>query len=699
MTRISEKSPLYGFKPHAPLFAGNTRPAGRLENLSGDRATVSAEGPEALQTGGFASLLAGLQGWGGQGLAAGEGAVSANTIGGGIESLAKSASGGVGAQGIAGERQQLEQSFNQSISKLESAPKKAREKMEPGMVENVKARRDESLRAHDQATEAEKKAQETTAQVGELGDVASGGAEMEKSGCKGGRPNDPLAGKLVSLTGGLDKAGKGPTEGGCEIPEPPASSVNESSSMPELKSAFSGRADYGRMLDQHFQGLRGRHRRQADRQDGLGRKVDGLDSVGEAYGAKEQAHGAKETAFKKSGESMMKAAQGLGQAAQIMSQMAQMLNGVAQAVMAIPFVGPALAASIKKVAMVISMVGKGLQMVGQMLGQAGSRKMVEGAMEGLNKDYNKGKGVETRAGQAQAKSALDESKEEMAKHQQHDNELSRRRAENLAELRRIADLIKRKGGEASTEGEREGLKRPGSSEGKGQREGGKGIKVAVGPVAIGKAAPAPDATAAPAASAPSQAPTRKENAVAGGQPAPSAAPVGVPAGGALGRGGQGERRDGQSDRLARVQQREGGDGAENQAQGGADKALESELRGLAERVKSSREGGGQGMERRGDQRKLAQLYNDAAARASTVGREVDMLVRQEMKDAPERLLGGLTHSEDAASGFAGGSARAQGLPLGTGAQGLPGHVQNMGRNAAGLGSIAARFSPMSGRIA
>jgi hypothetical protein len=127
-----------------------------------------------------------------------------------------------------------------------------------------------------------------------------------------------------------------------------------------------------------------------------------------------------------------------------------------------------------------------------------------------------------------------------------------------------------------------------------------------------------------------------------------------------------QRRADRADRLSKADKSRkgsastGDDGAEGESQvsieAGRQKAEEDQLRRLAESIKESRQGGGErAMERRGDQRQLGQLYNDTVTRKTPISAEVNALVREQMKDATERLQGQAQIAED------GGETMAKGI--------------------------------------
>jgi hypothetical protein len=135
-----------------------------------------------------------------------------------------------------------------------------------------------------------------------------------------------------------------------------------------------------------------------------------------------------------------------------------------------------------------------------------------------------------------------------------------------------------------------------------------------------------------------------------------------------------QRQADRADRLAKAgKARKGegagrGDGEDGQTEvsmdGGRDKAEENQMRQLAEAIKASRQTeGSRGEDRRGEQRKLGQLYNDTVQKKTPISGEVDALVQEQMKDAPERLVGQAQIAEDdgdATTSVAGGGEGAGG---------------------------------------
>jgi hypothetical protein len=394
-------------------------------------------------------------------------------------------------------------------------------------------------------------------------------------------------------------------------------------------------------------------------------RVEGLGAAKDMFGAKEQSHAAQQQAFGDAGKGLKNAAQGLNSAAKVLQGVAGMLKSAAAAVAAIPYVGPALSAALKKAATVVQMVGKMLGMAGKMCQQSGQKMDQKAAQQGALKEDNNIKKQMTEAKQLQAKDQVNRIQDKLDQVSDAKNDSMRQLEQNQEQQKAIAEKAGEMGMPMSAEtpgSATNGDERPQIE--KNERSGRNNMPRS--------GAPASGAPSAAPAAAPAAVPVAGKGAPAAGAPGlaqqagvpQTAAPqaVGQPqAGGqnqAQGKGKDQVQPAGQANKVnpmmagknpfgQKKRENEGlqGDDAlggreQRGAGGGKRDRYEDELKRLSEDILSKKKDGGEGGSNsfgdRDKKRQLAMVYNQAAQENIAVKEDVEQSASKALANSAER---------------------------------------------------------------
>jgi hypothetical protein len=569
------------------------------------------------------------------------------------------------------ESAEIAQKFDGAIAKVQGAPRKAQKKIPPDTIPKLQADKAKSVRETDNAKKEEERAQ-----------AEASGDPMVEQIVKGQNPDQLMQGMAANFGAQAPVAGASPfknvsmIKGGDEgLTRGIGGSMMRGArgSGRALGAPAAGEKDPTKLLG-NFREAQGQNQALREEVGELGgqqeqllgvggkqqKRVEGLGAAKNMFGSKEKSHQAKQQAFGEAGKGLGNAGKGLNTAAQVMSSVSQMLNSTAAAVAAIPFVGPALSAALKKAATVVDVVGKVLKTAGQACQKSGEKMNQKSAHEGGLKDLNKAQKIQTEGKEKQAKNQVGQTQNRLdqvsdakrdAKGEMDDNAQQQQGiAEKLNELGMPVAAPKTdrgKGGDDrpqivtknQNKSARPGAAKPASS---GPTPVGGAMSPAAapksGPVAENKAAnePAPEVKAtAPAApgNRTGQQPQSQQNPVG-----PAKAPL---------NGIKANDKAGPKAGRARDEE-EGSAVAGGAAPNGKRQRFETELKRLSEAVQQGKNGSGQhGL--RDKQRQLATMYNQAAAENVSVDEQVEKKASdalQNSPDRPSRKLRTVSGSED-----------------------------------------------------